>query len=551
MGAETEVVSMPATPRAASTPPFTVPQSPMKPTAPPSAASSPQTIIQCPISAPPSNFHNSPSMSMSPFLARISSATASRFSFSGNATPVRSSPMRKVIVNMKSYLEEVGHLTRLDPQDAWLPITESRNGNAYYSAFHNLSAGIGFQALILPLAFTFLGWTWGILCLSAIYIWQLYTLWILTQLHESVPGTRYNRYIQLSVAAFGPKLGLCLTKFPTMYLSAGNCTALIIIGGGTMKLFFGVVCGDSCHKMPLSTVEWYLVFLCLALVLAQLPNLNSIAGISLVGAITAVTYCTLIWTISVSRHRPEDISYEPLKGKNDVATIFSILNALGVVAFSFRGHNLVLEIQATMPSTLKHPSNVPMWKGVKAAYLLIALCLFPLAIGGYWAYGNSIPRSGILYALHRFHSHDTSRALLGLTTLMVAINCLSTFQIYAMPVFDNLESSYTFRTNRPCPRWLRSGIRVFFASVAFFIANALPFLTSLAGLLGGISLPVTLAYPCFMYNIIRKPVKYSPIWYLNLGLGGLGMVLSFLFIVGGIWSIVNTCHDFHFFKPQQ
>ncbi|CAN6480819.1 unnamed protein product [Victoria cruziana] len=353
MGAETEVVSMPATPRAASTPPFTVPQSPMKPTAPPSAASSPQTIIQCPISAPPSNFHNSPSMSMSPFLARISSATASRFSFSGNATPVRSSPMRKVIVNMKSYLEEVGHLTRLDPQDAWLPITESRNGNAYYSAFHNLSAGIGFQALILPLAFTFLGWTWGILCLSAIYIWQLYTLWILTQLHESVPGTRYNRYIQLSVAAFGPKLGLCLTKFPTMYLSAGNCTALIIIGGGTMKLFFGVVCGDSCHKMPLSTVEWYLVFLCLALVLAQLPNLNSIAGISLVGAITAVTYCTLIWTISVSRHRPEDISYEPLKGKNDVATIFSILNALGVVAFSFRGHNLVLEIQVRLKAFTK------------------------------------------------------------------------------------------------------------------------------------------------------------------------------------------------------
>lgn len=67
-------------------------------------------------------------------------------------------PMKRVLINMKGYLEEVGHLTKLNPQDAWLPITESRNGNAHYAAFHNLNAGIGFQALLLPVAFAFLGW---------------------------------------------------------------------------------------------------------------------------------------------------------------------------------------------------------------------------------------------------------------------------------------------------------------------------------------------------------------------------------------------------------
>lgn len=66
--------------------------------------------------------------------------------------------MKRVLVNMKGYLEEVGHLTKLNPQDAWLPITESRNGNAHYAAFHNLNAGVGFQALLLPVAFAFLGW---------------------------------------------------------------------------------------------------------------------------------------------------------------------------------------------------------------------------------------------------------------------------------------------------------------------------------------------------------------------------------------------------------
>lgn len=109
------------------------------------------------ISAPPLQLH-CPSMSRSPLLDLASktpklSPFASRFM----STPI-ASPMKKAIISMQGYLEEVGHFTKLDPQDAWLPITESRNGNAYYSAFHTLCSGIGIQALVLPLSFTSLGW---------------------------------------------------------------------------------------------------------------------------------------------------------------------------------------------------------------------------------------------------------------------------------------------------------------------------------------------------------------------------------------------------------
>lgn len=45
--------------------------------------------------------------------------------------------------------------------------------------------------------------SWGIISLTIAYIWQLYTLWILVQLHEAVPGKRYNRYVELAQAAFG------------------------------------------------------------------------------------------------------------------------------------------------------------------------------------------------------------------------------------------------------------------------------------------------------------------------------------------------------------
>jgi hypothetical protein len=137
-----------------------------------------------------------------------------------------------------------------------------------------------------------------------------------------------------------------LAGFQILYLSAGTCVALIIIGGSTSKMFFQIVCGATCAAdPPLTTVEWFLVFTSAAVVLSQLPNLNSIAGVSLIGAVTAIGYCTLIWVLSVAKGSLPGVSYNPVQAKTQIAQVFSVLNALGIVAFAFRGHNLILEIQ--------------------------------------------------------------------------------------------------------------------------------------------------------------------------------------------------------------
>lgn len=143
----------------------------------------------------------------------------------------------------------------------------------------------------------------------------------------------------------GEKLGKLLVLFPVQYLSGGTCVTLIMIGGGTMKIFFQTVCGGE----TLTTIEWYLVFTGAAILLAQLPNLNSMAGVSLIGAITAVAYCSLIWTVSIVQGKLAHVSYEPPKGQSG---IFSVWNAFGIIAFAFRGHNLVLEIQVTPKMSL-------------------------------------------------------------------------------------------------------------------------------------------------------------------------------------------------------
>eukprot|EP00257_Ricinus_communis_P027355 XP_025014769.1 lysine histidine transporter-like 8 isoform X1 [Ricinus communis] len=462
--------------------------------------------------------------------------------------------MRETPTSTDNNHDNISH-AEANPQDAWLPVTESRNGNTCTSIFHLLSSGIGFQALLLPVAFSTLGCqlkycrSWGIICLSLAFGWQLYTIWLLLHLHEHVPGTRYSRYLQLSVVAFGPKIGKVLAIFPVMYLSGGTCVVLIITGSKIMELLFETI--HNSESKSLAGTGWFFVFTCLAIILAQRPNLNSIAGISLIAAITAFGYYTLIWVSTVSKDRPTGTSHSPLQaGRFDMARLSDILIALGIIMLSFRGHNLILEIQGTLPSSSKHPSYKPMWRAVLISYILIAMCLFPLVIVGFWAYGNKLPKKiGSMSMFLQFYSQNALKSIKITLHSLVLANCLSSFQIYAVPVFDNLELRYTSIKNKRCSRRIRTALRLFFGGLAFFVAVAFPFLPSLAAIIGGMALPLTFVYPCFMWISIKKPDKVSPMWWFNLGLGCLGLVLSVLLVIAAVWNLATKGLHANFFRP--
>lgn len=115
-----------------------------------------------------------------------------------------------------------------------------------------------------------------------------------------------------------------------------------------MELFYDTVCGSgaSCDAKSLSGTEWLLVFTCVAIIMAQRPNLNSIASVSFIAAITAVGYYSLIWVSTIPKDRLDNMSRDPLQNeKSHMTRVSSIFNAFGIIALSFRGHNLVLEIQ--------------------------------------------------------------------------------------------------------------------------------------------------------------------------------------------------------------
>lgn len=143
----------------------------------------------------------------------------------------------------------------------------------------------------------------------------------------------------------GEKLGKLFALFPVMYLSTGTCVIFIITGGGTLKLFYQLICDDGSSN--LTTTEWFLVFISLAILVSLFcPDLHSVALVSFIGGIMAIGYCTTLWVLFVAKGRADDTSYDPSKVvASEAGRVRSILNALGIIAVAFRGHNVVLEIQ--------------------------------------------------------------------------------------------------------------------------------------------------------------------------------------------------------------
>uniref|UniRef100_A0A453S0S9 Amino acid transporter transmembrane domain-containing protein n=3 Tax=Aegilops tauschii subsp. strangulata TaxID=200361 RepID=A0A453S0S9_AEGTS len=304
--------------------------------------------------------------------------------------------------------------------DDWLPITSSRNAKWWYSAFHNVTAMVGAGVLSLPYAMSELGWGPGIAVLIISWVITLYTLWQMVEMHEMVPGKRFDRYHELGQHAFGDKLGLWIVVPQQLIVEVGVNIVYMVTGGRSLKKFHDVICDGKCKDIKLTF--FIMIFASVHFVLSQLPNLNSISGVSLAAAVMSLSYSTIAWGASVDKGKMVDVDYN-LRATTTPGKVFGFFGALGEVAFAYAGHNVVLEIQATIPSTPEKPSKKPMWKGVVVAYIVVALCYFPVALIGYWAFGNSVD-DNILITLNK------PTWLIATANMMVVIHVIGSYQVH-------------------------------------------------------------------------------------------------------------------------
>ncbi|KAH9725416.1 Lysine histidine transporter-like 5 [Citrus sinensis] len=316
----------------------------------------------------------------------------------------------------------------------WLPITASRKAKWWYSAFHNVTAMVGAGVLGLPFAFSQLGWQYakgaGFAAIFGSWAITFYSLWQLVELHEVVPGKRFDRYPELGEHCFGPRFGYWFVMPQQMLVQIATDIVYMVTGGKSLMKFVELL--D--HNVENVRLTYFiLIFACLHLVLSQTPNFNSLKGVSLLAAVMSICYSMVALITSIKKgihHRPESYG---VRSHTEVGKAFDFLNGLGTVAFAFAGHSVVLEIQATIPSTPEVPSKKPMWKGVVVAYVIVAFCYLSVGISGYWAFGQYV-EDDVLISLRK------PAWLIAIANFMVFFHVVGSYQVFAMPVFDMIES---------------------------------------------------------------------------------------------------------------
>ena len=140
-----------------------------------------------------------------------------------------------------------------------------------------------------------------------------------------------------------------------------------------------------------------------------------------VGGLLFCSYSTIAWVASAAKGVQPDVDYS-YTAKSASGITFNIFTALGDVAFAYAGHNVVLEIQATIPSTPEKPSKGPMWKGAVVAYIVVALCYFPVGLIGYRMFGNSV-EDNILLSLQK------PNWLVAVANMFVVIHVIGSYQV--------------------------------------------------------------------------------------------------------------------------
>ena len=110
----------------------------------------------------------------------------------------------------------------------------------------------------------------GILVMILSWIITLYTLWQMVEMHEMVPGKRFDRYHELGQHVFGEKLGLWIVVPQQLVVEVSLNIIYMVTGGQSLKKFHDVICDGKCKDIKLS--YFIMIFASVHFVLSQLPN---------------------------------------------------------------------------------------------------------------------------------------------------------------------------------------------------------------------------------------------------------------------------------------
>ncbi|PVH36207.1 hypothetical protein PAHAL_6G021100 [Panicum hallii] len=141
-----------------------------------------------------------------------------------------------------------------------------------------------------------------------------------------------------------------------------------------------------------------------------------------------------------------------------------------------------------------------------------------------------------------WYSASRTGAISGLWVLVVA-------QVYAMPVFDMIETVLVRKFRFRPGLTLRLIARTLYVGFTMFVAITFPFFSALLSFFGGFAFaPTTYFLPCIMWLTIYKPKRFSLSWFTNWICIVLGVLLMVLSPIGGLRQIILKAKTYKFYQ---
>lgn len=439
---------------------------------------------------------------------------------------------------------ENGGATAAKDLDAGALFVLKSRGSWLHCGYHLTMAIVSPVLLSLPFAFTLLGWSGGVLCLTAAGMVTFYSYNLLSIIleHFAQHGKRHLRFRDMAHDILGPGWGRYLVgplQLGICYFAVIACT---LLGGQSLKYIYLV----SRPNGSMQLYEFIAMFGGFTLIMAQMPSFHSLRHINLVSLILCLAYCafTTAGAVYIGHSNKAPRRDYTVTGKG-INRVFGVFNAISIISTSY-GNGIIPEIQATIAP----PTTGKMFKGLLVCYSVVISTFFSVGISGYWAFGNQSQPS----ILSNFIVDGVPllpKWFLLTTYVFTLVQISAVTIVYLQPtnvvvdrrLADPNKSEFSMRNMAP-----RLVFRSLSVVIATTVAAMLPFfgdMMALAGALGCI--PLDFILPMIFYNVAFKPSKRSFIFWGNTAIVAVSAVLVAVGAVASVRQIILDAKTYKLF----
>ncbi|XVF05252.1 hypothetical protein REPUB_Repub05bG0155700 [Reevesia pubescens] len=442
------------------------------------------------------------------------------------------------------HVKQVSDSQQQKELDAGALFVLKSKGSWVHSGYHLTTSIVAPPLLSLPFAFTFLGWTVGILSLviGALVTFYSYNLLSLVLEHHAQLGRRHLRFRDMANDILGPRWGRYYVGPIQFMVCYGAVIACTLLGGQCMKAIYLLSEPDGSMKL----YEFVIIFGFFMLILAQIPSFHSLRHINLISLILCLAYsaCATAASIHIGNSSKGPEKDYSLKGDTQ-SRIFGIFNAIAIIATTY-GNGIIPEIQATIAPPVKGK----MFKGLCVCYTIVIMTFFTVAISGYWAFGNK--SEGLLLS----NFLDDGKPLVPkwfilMTNIFTILQLSAVGVVYLQPTNEVLERTFAdanskeFSARNVIPRVVYRSLSVVIATT---ISAMLPFFGDINAMIGAFGfMPLDFILPVVFYNLTFKPSKRSFIFWLNITIAVVFSALAVIAAVAAVRQIVLDAKNYRLF----